>query len=296
MTLYHFWVFAFGAFALGCVIASFLNVCIWRIPRGESVVSPPSHCPNCNARIRWYQNIPVLSWLALRGKCASCKTRISPRYILIELLGGILFLAAYFQAAVPLFFGETPPLGIAPMPVAYLPVWFVAYAGLILATFIDLEHFWIPDRVTIGGMVVGIPLNFAAVFGTWRLLFDKPFPFAGALQEALFTYGAGLAFGFGSLWLLRFVFSKILKREAMGFGDVKLMGAVGAFFGPWAVLFVMIASSVAGSVVGIGMILLGKAKIGGFREIPYGPFIAFGTVLWMIWGETLLYWYLSGIR
>lgn len=280
MTEYHFWVFAVGAFALGSVIASFLNVCIWRIPREESVVSPPSHCPKCNAPIKWYQNIPIVSYLALRGRCASCKTRISPRYIMIEALGGALFLSAYLQAF-------APQLGMASIHPAFLPVWFIAYAGLILATFIDLEHFWIPDRVTIGGMVLGVPLNVAVLWAAGAKEAD--------LWFATMFYSSGLLFGFGSLWLLRFVFSELLKREAMGFGDLKLMGAVGAFFGPWAVLFTMVASSVAGSVVGILLIARGKAKLGGFTAVPYGPFIALGAVLWMMWGEVFLDWYLKGI-
>ena len=161
MDLYYFIVFASFSFALGCCVASFLNVCIWRLPRDESVVRPGSHCPNCNAPIRWYQNIPIVSWLALRGRCANCRKPISARYVVVELLGGVLFLLVYMQWAVPFFLGGPPPLGLVPRAVLWtMPVGWLVVSGLILGSFIDLDHFYLPDRVTIGGMVLGVPLSF----------------------------------------------------------------------------------------------------------------------------------------
>lgn len=283
MDLYYFIVFASFAFVFGSCVASFLNVCIWRLPREESVVRPGSHCPNCNAPIRWYQNIPILSWLALRGRCAHCRKPISVRYVAVELLGGVLFLFAYLQWAVPFFLGGPPPLGMVPREsLAALPAGWLIVAGLILGSFIDLDHFYLPDRVTIGGMVLGVPASFLV-------------PELQGARTGLAALGwsvSGMAFGFFFLWGIGRLFTKLMKKDAMGFGDVKLLGAVGAFFGPWAVLFTIVVSSLAGSVAGLALILRGKARLGGGTAVPYGPFIAIGTLCWMFWGPALLDWYL----
>lgn len=284
MDLYYFIVFACFAFAMGACIASFMNVCIWRIPRNESVVSPPSHCPNCNAPIRWYQNIPILSWCCLRGKCANCHKPISVRYTIVELLGGILFLMAYFQWGIPFFFrGDVALYGLQPLRSLWaVPVFWVVFTGLILGSFVDLAEQWIPDRVTIGGMILGVPLSVLVpeLQGEQMRL------------HALYWSLGGLFFGFGFLWLVGFVFSKIVKKDALGFGDVKLIGAVGAFFGPGAVLFTIIVSSFVGAVVGVVLMLRGKAKLGGFTAVPYGPFLALGVIAWMFWGPGIVGWYL----
>ena len=284
MDLYYFIVFACFAFAMGACIASFMNVCIWRIPRNESVVSPPSHCPNCNAPIRWYQNIPILSWCCLRGKCANCHKPISVRYTIVELLGGILFLMAYFQWGIPFFFrGDVALYGLQPLRSLWaVPVFWVVFTGLILGSFVDLAEQWIPDRVTIGGMILGVPLSVLVpeLQGEQMHL------------HALYWSLGGLFFGFGFLWLVGFVFSKIVKKDALGFGDVKLIGAVGAFFGPGAVLFTIIVSSFVGAVVGVVLMLRGKAKLGGFTAVPYGPFLALGVIAWMFWGPGIVGWYL----
>ena len=284
MDLYYFIVFACFAFAMGACIASFMNVCIWRIPRNESVVSPPSHCPNCNAPIRWYQNIPILSWCCLRGKCANCHKPISVRYTIVELLGGILFLMAYFQWGIPFFFrGDVALYGLQPLRSLWaVPVFWVVFAGLILGSFVDLAEQWIPDRVTISGMILGVPLSVLVpeLQGEQMRL------------HALYWSLGGLFFGFGFLWLVGFVFSKIVKKDALGFGDVKLIGAVGAFFGPGAVLFTIIVSSFVGAVVGVVLMLRGKAKLGGFTAVPYGPFLALGVIAWMFWGPGIVGWYL----
>jgi len=289
--MFYYWLFCGYAFFFGASIASFLNVCIWRIPREESIVSPPSHCPKCNARIRWYQNIPIFSWLALRGRCANCREPISPRYIGVELLGGILFLCAFAQWANnpagvfrSLYY---PPLGMAMYhSFAMVPVTWLVFAGLILGSFVDIDHQWIPDRVTIGGMLLGVPLSCLVPE------LQREAAWTGALVWSL----VGLAFGFGLLWLVGEVFSRIFKKDAMGFGDVKLMGAIGAFFGPAAVVFCLIVSSLLGSVIGIAMILRGRAKFGGYTAIPYGPYIALAAVLWTFWGHGLISWYMALLR
>lgn len=283
MDMYYFIVFACFAFAMGACIASFMNVCIWRIPRNESVVNPPSHCPNCNARIKWYQNIPILSWCCLRGRCANCHKPISVRYTIVELLGGILFLVAYFQWGIPFFFrGGVPLGGLQPLQSIWaVPVFWLVFTGLILGSFIDLAEQWIPDRVTIGGMALGVPLSFLVpeIQGEHVRLY------------ALYWSLGGLVFGFGFLWVIGFVFSKIVKKDALGFGDVKLIGAVGAFFGPGAVLFTIIVSSFVGAVVGVALMLRGKAKLGGFTAVPYGPFLSLGVIVWMFWGPCIVHWY-----
>ncbi|MCR5413396.1 MAG: prepilin peptidase [Kiritimatiellae bacterium] len=272
------------SFLLGACIGSFLNVVVWRVPRGESLVSPPSHCPKCNAPIRWWQNVPIVSWLALRGRCARCRAPISPRYIFVEFLTGLLFLAAFWR------YGSFAPLA------------WVWISLMVAGSFIDFDHQLLPDFTTVGGMVYGVvcPAAFASIAwftgadlreGTcgseaWPVISE--YPFAPSLPQSL----AGLALGFGLLWLVRWLGGKAFKREAMGMGDVFLMGAVGALFGPVCVVVTLILSSVAGSVVGLAMVLLSKARLGGFKEIPYGPYICIGCIAWMFRGPELVAWYL----
>ena len=287
MDLYYLSVFAMFSFALGCCVASFLNVCIWRIPREESVVRPGSHCPKCNAPIRWYQNIPILSWLVLRGRCASCREPISARYVVVELMGGVLFLMVYAQWAMPFFLCAPPPLALTPAADFWqVPVGWLVVAGLMLGSFIDIDHYYLPDRVTIGGMALGVPISFLvpAMHGIHG---------GSAGVAALCRSIGGMAFGFVFLWAIGWIFSKAMKRDAMGFGDVKLLGAIGAFFGPLAVLFTLVASSLAGSLAGGIMILRGKARLGSYTAVPYGPFLAIGALVWMFWGPAVIAWYMK---
>ena len=265
------------SFGLGACIASFLNVVIWRVPRGESIVRPPSHCPKCNAAIKWYQNIPILSWLALRGRCANCKAPISPRYILIEAMGGVLFLVAF------LMYGRSGELAFAALNTTVAWIWI---SLMIVGSMIDFDHKLLPDFVTVGGMILGVV---SGVGSSWMLFLRAEHVWWFSAVYSL----VGLVFGFGLLWLIRFFGSKAFKREAMGMGDVFLMGAVGALFGPVAVLVTLILSSVFGSVVGVSMVALSKTKFGKFVEIPYGPYICLGCLCWMFWGYELVEWYLG---
>ena len=268
------------SFMMGACIASFLNVVIWRVPRGESIVSPPSHCPKCGSEIRWWQNLPILSWLALRGRCAKCRAPISPRYIIVETLGGVLFLAAFWR------FG------------AFAPFMWVWLALMIAGSFIDFDHKLLPDFVTIGGMVYGLLLSLTSWLVAPYLrvpampLYPALQPFAAPPLNSL----AGLAIGFGLLWLVRFFGTKAFKREAMGMGDVLLMGAIGALFGPLAVLVTLVVSSLAGSIVGVAMLLAAKARLGRFVEIPYGPYICLGCLVWMFEGPEFVSWYVSLLK
>ena len=275
-------ILAFFSFWFGACIASFLNVVIWRVPRGESIVSPPSHCPKCNAPIKWWQNLPILSWLALRGKCANCRAPISPRYVLVELLGGALFLAVFMK-----FNPLGMPLDTHLWAVVAIIVYWIWIALMIAGSFIDFDHQLLPDFTTVGGMVLGLVSNAYFCFFYWGEFLWKNF--------LVYSVG-GLALGFGLLWLIRWLGSKAFKREAMGMGDVFLMGADGALFGPVAVLFTLIVSSILGTIVGVGMILAAKAKFGKFVAIPYGPYICAGCLVWMFWGPQIVNWYLSLMR
>lgn len=281
-------IIGFFSFWLGACIGSFLNVVVWRVPRGESIVRPPSHCPKCNASIKWHQNIPILSWLALRGRCANCREPISPRYILVELLTGLLFLAAFWKCS-PVY-ASVGPDGVASFTrIIGLPVvWWVWISLMVVGSFIDFDHQLLPDFVTVGGMILGVV--YACIESA--LLFVG----VGATMEALrplMTSLVGLAFGFGLMWLIRYVGTKAFKREAMGLGDVFLMGAIGALFGPVSVMVTLVVSAVAGSIVGVTLILLSKTKLGSFMEIPYGPYICMGCLSWMFFGPELVRWYLD---
>ena len=202
-------ILAFFSFWLGACIASFLNVVIWRAP-----------------------NIPILSWLALRGRCANCGASISPRYIFVEALGGCLFLAAFLWLWLP-----TVPLWFAVMHVVVMWIWI---ALMIAGAFIDFDHQLLPDFTTVGGMILGIAESLVAT--SFNFVYGDGVQASTWLKfTPLFWSLGGLVFGFGLLWLVRWIGSKAFKREAMGMGDVFLMGAVGALFGPVAVLVTLIS-------------------------------------------------------
>ncbi|MDA0577974.1 MAG: A24 family peptidase [Verrucomicrobia bacterium] len=271
--------FALLAWVLGACVGSFLNVCIYRIPRDESIVAPRSHCPHCKQMIPWYWNIPVLSYLQLRGRCGFCKARITPRYVLVELLVAVLFWLVWQQFA---FFGESPIFGMTPsMHAALVPIGWLVISGLVLGTFVDFEHLIIPDRVTLGGIVAGLLLSAAC----------PPLHGATTILESVSRSAFGAGLGWGLLWGVAIVGRLIFRKEAMGFGDVKLMGAIGAFMGWQAVLFTLFISSFAGSLAGILMVLTGNKQMQS--RIPYGPYIALAAVLWMFWGPTWWQAYLS---
>lgn len=259
------WMFSAFVFFAGLCIGSFLNVCIWRIPRDESIAWPGSHCPACNHAIAPWDNIPLLSWLILNGKCRHCQAPISPRYFLVELLTGALFVALW------LVHGWSPLTALT----------LLFSSALVMATFIDFDHLILPDRVTIGGMIAGPILSFAlpALQGQADRL--------PALIQSLI----GLALGYGILWLVSTVGRLILKREAMGYGDVKLLGAIGACLGWQAVLFTIFFSSLSGTALGLSLIAAGKKELQS--RIPYGPHIALAAVLWMLCGPACIDLYLS---
>jgi leader peptidase (prepilin peptidase)/N-methyltransferase len=270
-------VLAVFAALYGACIGSFLNVCIYRIPRDESVVRPRSHCPHCNRLIPWYLNIPLLSWVLLRGRCRFCNGPIAARYVLVELLTAILFLAVFLQWA-PL----PRVLGFQPLPeLAMVPIYWVFLAGLVLGTFVDFEHMIIPDSVTIGGIVAGLVFSVLvpALHGATDI-------WTGLLRSAI---GAGV--GFGGMFLIAEIGSRAFKKEAMGFGDVKLMGAIGAFLGWQAVVFTVLISSFLGSIVGVALIVTGRRQLQS--QIPFGPYLSVAALIWVFWGPRLWHAYLT---
>ena len=250
-----FWL-AFSAI-LGAVIGSFLNVCIYRIPLEQSVVRPRSRCPKCGTPIAWYDNVPLISWLALRGQCRHCGEGISPRYALVEALTAALFAALWSR------------YGWDPRTLVYG----LAVSGLVLGSFVDFDHLIIPDRVTLGGMAAGLALS-AAV----PSLHD-----AGTWMEGLSAAVIGLVAGSGSLGLIAELGRRAFKKEAMGMGDVKLLGAIGAFLGWRAVVFSLVVSSFVGSIVGVYLIVR-KGRAWQTR-IPYGPYLALAAIVWMLGGD-----------
>jgi leader peptidase (prepilin peptidase)/N-methyltransferase len=244
-------------FILGAVVGSFLNVCIYRIPAGQSIVSPRSRCPQCETPIRWYQNIPVLSWLLLGGKCANCTEPISWRYPFVELLTAVLFCGVF------LTFGFQP---------ATLIYWIMA-AILVTVTFIDLDHQIIPDVISLPGIVVGFLGTFFIPWITW---FDSLM---------------GIIAGGGSLLLIALTYEFVTKKEGMGGGDIKLLAMLGAFLGWQAIFPVIFISSMVGTAVGIPLMLWRKAD--SKLALPFGPFLAFGAMFYLIWGRALVRWYVD---
>ena len=355
----YYTLFAVSAFVLGAAIGSFLNVGIYRLPRDISIKEPRrSFCPVCKTQIPWQQNIPLVSWLVLRGRCANCGARIAFRYFGVELLSALLFLAIW----------EFFPWKVA---IAY----WVFVSILLIATFVDLEHFIIPDQITIGGTIAGVVASFIVpelmntdsrvaalvraalaaalgyvilwivleggkiAFGKKRVRLDGPTPFAWTRHgdDADFVVGEER-----SLWsdyfarekdrlllhcdeakidnrsfaneLLEFHYNRVrvgteefvldaidqisgiaheleIPREAMGRGDLKFLAAVGAFLGWRGVLFSIFAGSIAGSVVGLTTLVIGKRVWSA--KLPFGPYLALGALIWMFFGQKFVQWYLQ---
>lgn len=257
-------VFNIFAFVFGAVVGSFLNVCICRLPQHESVVFPPSRCPKCGYRIPFYDNIPIVSYLLLGGKCRSCRARISAQYPLVELANGVLTLFLFQKFGISFTF-----LGM-----------FVLSSALVAITVIDLHHQIIPDVISLPG----IPLGFLASF------------FIGDLYHVGDLLGwknslIGIVAGGGSLFLVATGYELLTKKEGMGGGDIKLLAMLGAFLGWRAVPFIIFAGSLLGSIIGISVMLAQKKD--SKLAIPFGPFLAFGAILYIFFGRQIIHWYFS---
>lgn len=246
------------AAVLGLCVGSFLNVVIYRVPNGMSIAWPPSHCPKCNYKLKWYDNIPVLSYIILGGKCRSCKQPISLRYTLVELLNMVLWLLCALRFVDNLF---------------YLVVCCLAVSTLVVITFVDLEHMLIFDRFQLTMLVLGVVAIFADPSVVWwhRLV------------------------GFAAGGLLFFVFYGVAylvyKQEAMGFGDVKLAAVCGLLLGWQSLIVMVLVASLVGSIVLLCLKYARKDE--AKKEYPFAPFIALGTVVALLCGNYIIDWYLT---
>ncbi|MCJ7782979.1 MAG: prepilin peptidase [Desulfobacterales bacterium] len=240
----------------GALVGSFLNVCIFRLPKEESIVWPGSHCPHCNTPIKFYDNIPLISYILLKGRCRHCHRPISFQYPLIEGITALVSLILFMK------FGPS---------LSYL-FYFYYVAALIVITVIDLYHQIIPDVISLPGIGVG-------------LLASLIIPQINFLDSLI-----GILLGGGSLFLVATVYQWLFKREGMGGGDVKLLAMIGAFLGWKTVILTILLSSLIGSITGVIMMVL-KGK--DFKyAIPFGPFLSLGAVISLFYGENLIRWYL----
>jgi leader peptidase (prepilin peptidase)/N-methyltransferase len=231
---------------LGAIVGSFLNVVIIRLPqKGASIAFPASHCPVCQAKLHWYDNIPVISFIVLRGKCRFCGTRISWQYPLVELAMAAISYALFYR------FSFSPLFGI----------YFIFCAALLAIIFIDFYHQIIPDLISLPGIIIGFALSFINPLMTW--------------QDA----AIGILVGGGILYAIAAVYYLFPKREGMGGGDIKLLAMIGAFLGWQSLPFVVFSSSILGSLLGIGAML--KQKKGGRTVIPYGPFLSVAAIIYL---------------
>ncbi|MEW6350337.1 MAG: prepilin peptidase [Thermodesulfobacteriota bacterium] len=254
VSLDTFW--ALSSFVFGSMLGSFLNVVICRMPEGRSVVFPPSHCPVCGAHIRFYDNIPILSYLFLRARCRDCAHPISIRYPVIELITACLSTAIYFK------FGPTP---------AYA-VFMVLCAALVAIFWIDLDHMIIPDVISLNGIPVGMACSIVG----WIPEMDW------------FTSITGFLLGGAILYVPAILYEKLRGVEGLGGGDIKLLAMMGTFIGPYGVVFVLTVSSLLGSIVGLcGMLFRGASST---THIPFGPFLTASAVLYIFAGPAIGEW------
>lgn len=250
-------------FIVGALIGSFLNVCIYRIPRNLSIVWPSSACPACAVPIRPYDNIPILSFLLLGGRCRACRARIPLRYPAVETLNAALYVLLLNRF----------------WPGWSFPVLAVFCSALIVITFIDLDFQIIPDRITLPGIPVGLLAG--------SLLLPDPFLRAADLGWQASVIGA--AAGFSLYYLIAVISLKLLRKEGMGGGDIKLMAMIGGFLGWKGVLLTTFLGSLSGSIAGIAyMVLSGKGR---GTQIPFGPFLALGAAVSLLYGQEILLWY-----
>ena len=254
------WITLFFGFVFGTIVGSFLNVCIYRIPQGKSIATPSSHCPRCKTPIRFYDNIPLVSFIILQGSCRKCHNPISLRYPLVEFLMGLFSLILLVR------------YGISTLYLIYLAF----FASLTLVSFIDLPRRIIPDVISLPGIVIGLVIS---------LLHPEL-----SIKDSLI----GVLLGGGSLYAVASVYHLVTKREGMGGGDVKLLAMIGAFIGWKGVLFTILCSSFIGSVVGVALMLVSSAD--SKYAVPFGPFLSLGAIIYVLWGEALIAWYLGFLR
>jgi leader peptidase (prepilin peptidase) / N-methyltransferase len=241
---------------LGLFLGSFMNVCIYRLPRGLSPVRPRSGCPKCGHMLAWYENVPILSYLVLRGRCRKCRTPISPMYPIVEFITGAVFLAGY------LWYGPSALLVVR-----------LAFAWALIALFlIDYEHQILPNVITLPGIVVGILANVLAGPGWVASII-------------------GAAAGAGGLYLIAEIYYRIRHEEGLGMGDVKMLGMIGAFLGWKLMVLTLVVSSFLGSIVGVFVLVSRKESLK--YAMPFGTFLAVGAFIAAIVGDSVIDWYLG---
>ncbi|MGD9503369.1 MAG: A24 family peptidase [Syntrophobacteraceae bacterium] len=255
--LSYFTVMQAWMFIIGCCLGSFYNVVIHRLPNGESLVHPPSHCPGCDKPIAPYDNIPILSYLLLRGKCRHCRASISPRYPLVEALTGLVAMLLFRR------YGFHPQLLVE----------FVFASILIIITFIDLDTYTIPDVFSL----TGIGLGFLGSFLTARL----------SWTDSLL----GVLLGGGLFWAIAAGYAWVRRREGLGGGDIKLLAMIGAFVGWSGVVFTILAASISG--LAVGLVVMARSRQGLTAMIPFGPFLALGAISYIFWGQSFFQWYMG---
>ena len=244
-------------FILGLIVGSFSNVCIYRIPRNESIIYPASHCPKCRSKIKPVDNIPLLSFILLKGRCRNCKSKISTQYPIVELLTGLIYLIIY------LIYG----LNIQTL------IYIILSSALIIVAFIDLNEQIVPDVISLPGIVIGFIISFLV-------------PYISFINSAL-----GVVIGGGIILIIGLAGSVIFKKEAMGGGDVKLAAMIGAFLGWRYIIISLFLGFFLGALAGI-ILILSKIKS---REdvVPFGPFIVLGSFITLLWGEKIIFWYIG---
>ena len=249
-----------AVFLFGTIIGSFLTVCVYRLPQEQSIVTPRSACPRCGQPIRWYDNVPVLSFILLRGRCRNCQASIPPRYPVIEITNGIGYLAVYG------YFGWGWPA----------VVYAVFFSALLTITWIDWDHQIIPDVITLPGILLGL-LSASLVL---------PVGFVNSV--------IGIIVGGGVLLLMAWLSPLLFGKEGLGGGDIKLLAMVGAFLGWQHALGTLMIASVIGAVVGVGLMAVRVMKRGQY--MPFGPYLALGAILSLFYGPQMMAWYFGVIR
>ena len=249
----------------GAAAGSFLNVCIYRLPKGESVVFPGSHCGVCAKPVRWHDNVPVLSYFVLRGRCRDCGAKFSAQYALIEILTGLLFVLFYRV------------FGLSGVGAVYL----LFTLALLTQSMIDFAHKIIPDEITLPGIVLGLVCS----------SFFPELQNQSSWQAGLLYSAAGMLAGGGFLYLVAVVAERVMKKEAMGGGDVKLLAMTGAFLGLAGAAWTLFFGSVIGAVAGIYFKFSKKEE-----QIPFGPFLGLAAVLYIFFGSAVIDWYFQFLQ
>lgn len=242
--------------AFGAIVGSFLNVVILRLPQeGGSIVFPASHCPKCKTPLNWYENIPILSYIFLLGKCNHCNIKISPQYPTVELLMALLSGAVFYK------------FGVSPTGFGY----FLFCAALLAIIWIDIHHQIIPDIISLPGILIGFLFSFVNSQVTW--------------QSSLI----GLLVGGGILYSIALFYFILRKQEGMGGGDIKLLAMIGAFLGWQSLLFVIFFSSLTGTIIGLSA--MAKQKKGGATRIPFGPFLSVAALIFLFFNAQIFYYF-----